>query len=405
MLLLILVTSLLGPALACSDDKPSPSQRFQNFLKQSGNKYVSTKERVLRYKIFSQNLAVIKDLNSQNLGYTTTTNKFAVMTAQEIELYHGVNKTRENQLHPASYHDNTPDDVTPDDVTALPDSVSWIDSGHVTSVKNQDGCGACWTFGPTVAIEGAYKTVTGKLKQFSNQELLDCVYDAHTYNACHGGVESRAIQFVMSRRKLAMWRDYPYEPVDKRCRSAGKPDGLIGAKVTGFSRNDGSEAGTISRLSRGPLSVAFHAVLSVHFYESGIYRSDKCNGAANHAVAAVAYSPHYILIKNSWGGDWGDQGLFKFAREDYACGIHLPDNNFMVQMEPTGEVDDDKEDEALVYERQPTVRPPTVPIPTVSPPTTSSGDVCRDRIESCLTYFCGFYPNYKTDCKKTCGHC
>ena len=50
----------------------------------------------------------------------------------------------------------------------------------------------------------------------SNQELLDCVYDAHTYNACHGGTEHRAFQFVIKRKRLALWKDYPYEAVDKR---------------------------------------------------------------------------------------------------------------------------------------------------------------------------------------------
>ena len=46
--------------------------------------------------------------------------------------------------------------------------------------------------------------------------------------------------------------------------------------------------------------VTIQAVLSLHYYESGIYKSLECNGDANHAVAAVAYTPQYILIKNRY---------------------------------------------------------------------------------------------------------
>ena len=389
MLLLIILSCVV---MSCSGEELSPSLQFRSLISHSRYKFLSPKEKVIRYRIFSRNLELVKELNRQDLGYTATQNKFSFLSPQEIELYHGVNRTGSALSERAPHRGGA---------SSPPASVSWIDAGHVTAVKNQDGCGACWTFGPTVAIEGAYKKLTGKLKQFSNQELLDCVYDAHTYNACHGGLESRAFQFVIGRRRLALWRDYPYEPVDKRCRSAGKKDGLVGAKVVSFSRNDGSEAGTISRLSQGPLSVAFHAVLSIHFYKEGIYKSDKCSGAANHAVAAVAYSPHYILIKNSWGADWGDQGLFKFGRGDYACGIHLADNNFQVKLDSTGVEDRDSEDEALVYEREGT-DPPTVPTRSTPTPTNNS---CKDLSEGCLQYFCDFYPNYKTDCRKTCGLC
>ena len=132
---------------------------------------------------------------------------------------------------------------------------------------------------------------------------------------------------------------------------------------------------------------------------TGIYRSDKCTGAANHAVAAVAYSPHYILIKNSWGAEWGDHGLFKFARHDHACGIHLKDNNFLPQLTKTGSRDVDEEVDPMTWEDGDVVEP------TTAAPVTTDDPSCMDKSEGCLEYFCGFYPNYKTDCRKTCGYC
>ena len=134
---------------------------------------------------------------------------------------------------------------------------------------------------------------------------------------------------------------------------------------------------------------------------AGIFRSDKCNGAANHAVAAVAYTPKYILIKNSWGADWGDQGLFKFSRNDYACGIHLKDNNFLPQLTTTGAQDVDPIADPMNWTDDGDVDPTTAaPVPT----TTVDPD-CVDSKEGCMEFYCDFFPDYKKKCRKTCGLC
>jgi len=44
----------------------------------------------------------------------------------------------------------------------------------------------------------------------------------------------------------------------------------------------------------------------------------------NHAVLAVGYGIEdgvpYWLIKNSWGGEWGDHGYFKMEMGKNMCG-------------------------------------------------------------------------------------
>ena len=67
-----------------------------------------------------------------------------------------------------------------------------------------------------------------------------------------------------------------------------------------------------------PISVAFEAVISFHFYKGGVYTSDTYGSTpmdVNHAVLAIGYGVEndvpYWLIKNSWGAEWGDNGYFK----------------------------------------------------------------------------------------------
>lgn len=62
---------------------------------------------------------------------------------------------------------------------------------------------------------------------------------------------------------------------------------------------------------------------------AGVYHDSECSKViSNHEVLVVGYGTDnssgldYWLVKNSWGGFWGDKGYIKMARnENNICGI------------------------------------------------------------------------------------
>ena len=42
---------------------------------------------------------------------------------------------------------------------------------------------------------------------------------------------------------------------------------------------------------------------------------------ANHGVLIVGYEKDYWIVKNSWGGSWGQDGYIYFKYDRNACGL------------------------------------------------------------------------------------
>ena len=59
-------------------------------------------------------------------------------------------------------------------LSALPASLDWREKGVVTPVKDQGGCGGCWSFSAAETGESIVAIATGKLMVFSEQQILSC---------------------------------------------------------------------------------------------------------------------------------------------------------------------------------------------------------------------------------------
>ncbi|GJW81478.1 senescence-specific cysteine protease SAG39-like protein [Tanacetum coccineum] len=150
-----------------------------------GRAYRDNKERVMRFKIFKDNVAYIEDFNSEHLAYKLSINKFADQTKEEFIATHTgfrvPSKLRLAQNMKFRY----------DSVTGIPSSMDWRQKGAVTPVKAQGQCGSCWAFSTIAATEGIIKIATGKLNSLSVQELMDCDKNSED-KGCEGGFPAGA---------------------------------------------------------------------------------------------------------------------------------------------------------------------------------------------------------------------
>jgi len=203
-------------------------------------------------------------------------------------------------------------------------------NGAVTPVKDQAICGSCWSFGTIGSIEGAFFVKTGKLVKLSEQNLVDCSW-GYGNNACDGGEEWRAYEWVMKHGGIATDESYgAYLGADGYCHY-NDSNTVIGAKIASYVNvTSGDEQALKMAIAvQGPVAVGIDAAhKSFSFYSHGVFFEPDCKNGPDdldHAVLAVGYGDlngePYWLVENSWSTYWGDAGYVLMSRKDNNCGV------------------------------------------------------------------------------------
>ena len=282
---------------------------YEEWLVKHGKVYNALGEKEKRFEIFKDNLRFIDEHNAdESRSYRVGLNRFADLTNEEYRAtYLGTKKPKKISMKSDRY--------APRVGEQLPEFVDWREKGAVGPVKDQESCGSCWAFSAVAAVEGINQIVTGDMIVLSEQELVDC---DTTYNeGCNGGLMDYAFEFIINNGGIDTEEDYPYTGRDGTCDTYRK-----NAKVVSIDSYEdvpsNNEVALKKAVATQPVSVAIEAGgRAFQFYNSGIF-DGSCGTQLDHGVTAVGYGTEngkdYWIVKNSWGGSWGEAGYIKMAR-------------------------------------------------------------------------------------------
>jgi cathepsin L len=328
----LFLLALLGIAVVIatpiSDDFDSLNEDLDadwaDWKAQHGKVYENTRDEVKRRAIWEANLEKIQHHNLQaSLGKHTFTlgmNKFGDLLVPEFaEMVNGY--TAENKQKGRLTF------MSPMNVQ-VPDSVDWRTKGYVTPVKDQGQCGSCWAFSTTGSLEGQSFRKTGKLPSLSEQNLVDCSQKEGN-QGCNGGLMDQAFQYIKDNNGIDSEESYPYTAQDGKCNynpanKAADDSGFVDIPT-------GNETALMEAVATvGPISIAIDASsILFQLYSSGVYIDPFCKNGVDdldHGVLAAGYGTDsgkdFWLVKNSWGGSWGEQGYIRMARNrNNQCGV------------------------------------------------------------------------------------
>lgn len=307
-----------------------------HYVNQKDKEYdINTPLAIRKYKTFKKNLKFINEYNEKN-GKTIGIGPFADLTNKEFKAsYLGSSKPQDFDLNGSKLNGIPSQEFfKTEKVNEYSESINW--SSYYTKVLNQNPCGSCYSFAATGVAE-VFAVLKGKeFKFLSNQQIIDC--NKHT-RGCNGGWPTSVYKYLeeigvaeesyyaytgsnMLKCKLRDCTTYEYKPYLF----------LKGFHYCSKYNADNSPCADEyyeKAITRGPITVTIDAgsVILQHLANEDVIISPielKCK-EINHGLILVQMTKDYVLLRNSWGRKWGNEGYFKIRREKSnelsACGV------------------------------------------------------------------------------------
>lgn len=230
--------------------------------------------------------------------------------------------------------------------TRLPPSVVWpMSSGaanHNSTLhdmitntdENQDsggGCGSCWAWSITTAVEARVAQQKGIVVSLSPQQLVDCTrhvefggsLGAMSNNGCGGGYTEATVEWLkMNRYGMCDSSSYPYSGQDQQCASCtGRvrvddfevyPRMVHVADGT-YAPTAATEARLAEMVAAGP-TIALLSIANSTSFGNGDTSDTTCTSSSAsgepplHSVVVYGYTSTEWLVYNSYGNNWGPHG-------------------------------------------------------------------------------------------------
>lgn len=317
---------------------------FDEFVSQYGKVYATPEVRAARAEVYAANVARIEEWNAGGHSSTSAVNHFADLSYDEwrSQTFRGKKPARAT-----SRTSQVSRELEAVISAGLPAAVNWTAAGAVTPVKDQGQCGSCWAFATVVAVEGAHAVATKNLLSLSEQQIVSCDLNTGDGNdGCNGGDQLPALMWIAKKTQgLCTEAAWPYKSGDglngkcsQTCTGAGATPIKTGTEVA-----PGNETALMAAIAMQPISLSVDASANFwQFYSGGVVtEACKCanDNCLDHGVGGVGYGTtsagvDYWIVKNSWGGDWGEAGYIRLARgaaynPHGQCGVQI-DNQYAV---------------------------------------------------------------------------
>ena len=209
--------------------------------------------------------------------------------------------------------------------TSLPSKWDWRTQDGVTSVKDQDNCGACYAFGSIGMIESYIKVNDGIPYDLSEEQGKNCMWET---TGCLGG----SVQWTMNpftANGIITEGDYPYVQTSGICKDI-EPTLRITEWNLLSTDKELSRDTLKSYIKKAPVVTSL-VVEGWNQTYNGSYVLSIDKEGKPHAVVLVGWndstsdknvSGHWIF-KNSWGTSWGDNGYGYIEYDTAKIGTHV----------------------------------------------------------------------------------
>ncbi len=292
----------------------------------------------LQLLVEKHNLSAVLTLNEKSA--LSTGQEYSVvspLTCIQDEFYVSLNDLTGMLGYSCSFDINT-NTITVADMSenpnALPTSYDLRDKIRVSEIRNQGKYGTCWAFAALSAIESAL------MPEESNVFSVDHMSMSNSFDI----TQSDGGEYTMGMAYLAAWQGPVYEEDDPY--GDGKTEGTLKAvkHVQEMRIIASKDLSAIKKavFQYGGVQTSMYSGLKNGSSSSKYYNEETFSycyigtNKPNHDVVIIGWDDNYpkenfnmdlegngaFICQNSWGSDFGDEGIFYVSYYDSNIGTH-----------------------------------------------------------------------------------
>ncbi|XP_003743430.1 zingipain-1 [Galendromus occidentalis] len=319
----VTVAALLSGVLSAPSS--SDVSKWESFKSLHGKRHAPSQDAVRMAKFIQRS----REIDAHNARYEAGLESFSLKLNQYSDL--SPEEFAQNALGFTPSNDSLPQPHSLEVAPSLPESLDYRETGIMTPVKSQGGCGSCYAFAATGALESyILRLSTNKNVDLSEQDVVDCSYRKFMGNNMNGGCRGghpTAVFDYYKEKDVIMEDSYEYVSgqtgTHQECKIKTPEHKFIRDRLRHKHVRPERESDLKQYLVEyGPLVIGIaadneHKAMFKDLGD-GIFDVDyTVNLQPNHVVVLAGYGSEngkdYWIIKNSWGTDWGVGGYGKIV--------------------------------------------------------------------------------------------